>query len=97
MMDTIIIFPFVFISIGDWFLLYQMNKNMNKRFFAEFLALLSLKVKLIKTKTKRGVGSLPVKIFKDNYPCNDPPWPSWPKADLVLVFCKCLKATNEIC
>ena len=31
-------------SIGDWFLLYQMNKSMNKRFFAEFLALLSLKV-----------------------------------------------------
>jgi len=31
-------------SIGDWLLLYQMNKNMNKRFFAEFLALLSLKV-----------------------------------------------------
>jgi hypothetical protein len=31
-------------SIGDWFLLYQMNKSMNKRFFAEFLALLSLKI-----------------------------------------------------
>ena len=31
-------------SIGDWFVLYQMNKNMNKRFFAEFLAALSLKV-----------------------------------------------------
>jgi len=31
-------------SIGDWFVLYQMNKNMNKRFFAEFIALLSLKV-----------------------------------------------------
>jgi len=31
-------------SIGDWFLLYQMNKNMNKKFFAEFLALMSLKV-----------------------------------------------------
>ena len=31
-------------SIGDWFVLYQMSKNMNKRFFAEFLALLSLKV-----------------------------------------------------
>ena len=31
-------------SVGDWFVLYQMNKNMNKRFFAEFLALLSLKV-----------------------------------------------------
>ena len=26
------------------FVLYQMSKNMNKRFFAEFLALLSLKV-----------------------------------------------------
>ena len=32
-------------SIGDWFVLYQMNKNMNKRFFAEFVALLSMKVK----------------------------------------------------
>jgi len=31
-------------SIGDWFVLYMMNKNMNKRFFAEFLANLSLKV-----------------------------------------------------
>ena len=31
-------------SIGDWFVLYQMNKNMNKRFFAEFVAALSLKV-----------------------------------------------------
>ena len=33
-------------SIGDWFVLYQMSKNMNKRFFAEFLALLSLKVNI---------------------------------------------------
>ena len=31
-------------KLGDWFVLYQMSKNMNKRFFAEFLALLSLKV-----------------------------------------------------
>jgi len=31
-------------SIGDWFVLYQMNKNINKRFFSEFLALLSIKV-----------------------------------------------------
>ena len=31
-------------SIGDWFVLYMMNKNMNKRFFAEFVANLSLKV-----------------------------------------------------
>jgi len=31
-------------SIGDWFVLYMMNKNMNKRFFAEFLSALSLKV-----------------------------------------------------
>jgi len=31
-------------SIGDWFLLYQMNKSMNKRFFAEFLALLSIRI-----------------------------------------------------
>ena len=34
-------------SIGDWFVLYMMNKNMNKRFFAEFLSNLSLKVKII--------------------------------------------------
>jgi len=31
-------------SIGDWFVLYQMSKNVNKRFFAEFLALLALTV-----------------------------------------------------
>ena len=31
-------------SIGDWFVLYQMSKNLNKRFFAEFLALLALTV-----------------------------------------------------
>jgi len=31
-------------SIGDWFVLYQMSKNLNKRFFAEFLSLLSIKV-----------------------------------------------------
>jgi len=31
-------------SIGDWFVLYMMNKNMNKRFFAEFVASLSLRV-----------------------------------------------------
>jgi len=29
-------------SIGDWFVLYQMCKNVNTRFFAEFLALISL-------------------------------------------------------
>ena len=34
-------------SIGDWFLLYQMNKSMNQRFFAEFLALLSIKVHML--------------------------------------------------
>jgi sensor histidine kinase YesM len=34
-------------SIGDWFVLYQMSKNLNKRFFAEFLALLSVKVGLV--------------------------------------------------
>ena len=28
-------------SIGDWFVLYQMSRNMNQRFFAEFLALLA--------------------------------------------------------
>jgi len=33
-----------FCSIGDWFILYQMSKNMNKRFLAEFLALLAMTV-----------------------------------------------------
>ena len=28
-------------SIGDWFVLYQMSRNMNTRFFAEFLTVLS--------------------------------------------------------
>ena len=31
-------------QIGDWFVLYQMSKNQNKRFFAKFLALLALTV-----------------------------------------------------
>ncbi len=31
-------------SIGDWFVLYQMSKNLNKRYFAEFLALLAMTV-----------------------------------------------------
>ncbi len=31
-------------SIGDWFVIYQMSKNLNKRFFAEFLALLAMTV-----------------------------------------------------
>ena len=31
-------------SIGDWFVLYQMSKNLNKRYFAEFLALVSMTV-----------------------------------------------------
>lgn len=31
-------------SIGDWFVLYQMSKNLNKRFFAEFFTLLALTV-----------------------------------------------------
>lgn len=31
-------------SIGDWFVLYQMSRNMNTRFFAEFLVVLSRKV-----------------------------------------------------
>ncbi|XP_040575378.1 innexin inx2 isoform X1 [Lepeophtheirus salmonis] len=29
-------------SIGDWFVLYQMSKNLNKRFFAEFIALTAM-------------------------------------------------------
>ena len=31
-------------SIGDWFVLYQMSRNMNNRFFAEFLVVLSRRV-----------------------------------------------------
>lgn len=31
-------------SIGDWFVLYQMSKNLNRRFFGEFLALLAMTV-----------------------------------------------------
>ena len=31
-------------SIGDWFVLYQMSRNMNRRFFAEFLTILSKRV-----------------------------------------------------
>ena len=31
-------------SIGDWFVLYQMSKNLNKRYFAEFLSLLAMTV-----------------------------------------------------
>ena len=32
-------------SIGDWFVLYQMSKNLNKRFFHDFLISLSREVK----------------------------------------------------
>ena len=28
-------------SIGDWFVLYQMSRNLNRRFFADFLIALS--------------------------------------------------------
>ena len=28
-------------SLGDWLVLYQMSRNMNKRFFADFLSVLS--------------------------------------------------------
>ena len=31
-------------SIGDWFVLYQMSKNLNKRYFAEFISLLAMTV-----------------------------------------------------
>ena len=31
-------------SIGDWFVLYQMSKNLNKRYFAEFMALVAMTV-----------------------------------------------------
>ena len=46
-------FIFYNFSIGDWFVLYQMNKNMNKRFFAEFVALLSMKVKWRERRDKK--------------------------------------------
>ncbi len=28
-------------SVGDWFVLYQMSKNLNRRFFHQFLITLS--------------------------------------------------------
>jgi len=31
-------------SLGDWFVLYQMSKNLNRRFFAEFITVLALTV-----------------------------------------------------
>ena len=31
-------------SIGDWFVLYQMSRNMNRRFFADFITVLSKRV-----------------------------------------------------
>jgi hypothetical protein len=31
-------------SYGDWFVLYQMSRNMNRRFFSEFIAVLSRRV-----------------------------------------------------
>jgi hypothetical protein len=31
-------------SIGDWFVLYQMSKNLNQRFFAEYITVLALTV-----------------------------------------------------
>jgi hypothetical protein len=34
-------------TIGDWFVLYQMSKNLNRRFFYEFLIRLSKDVKMM--------------------------------------------------
>ena len=31
-------------SIGDWFVLYQMSRNLNRKFFADFLTVLSKRV-----------------------------------------------------
>ena len=31
-------------SVGDWFVLYQMSRNLNRKFFAEFLTVLSKRV-----------------------------------------------------
>ena len=39
------------VSIGDWFVLYQMSKNLNRRFFHEFLIQLSKEAKLYGTTT----------------------------------------------
>ncbi len=35
-------------SVGDWFVLNQMSKNLNRRFFYEFLIKLSKDVKMMK-------------------------------------------------
>ncbi len=34
------------VTIGDWFVLYQMSKNLNRRFFHDFLIQLSKEAKL---------------------------------------------------
>ena len=31
-------------SIGDWFVLYQMSRNLNRKFFADFITVLSKRV-----------------------------------------------------
>ena len=36
--------PLFFYFSGDWFILYQMSKNLNQRFFAEFITVLALTV-----------------------------------------------------
>ena len=33
-------------SIGDWYVLYQMSKNLNQRFFAEYLTVLAMTIGL---------------------------------------------------
>jgi hypothetical protein len=45
-------------SIGDWFVLYQMSKNLNQRYFAEYLTVLALTIDPDPT-----IGKLPRNIF----------------------------------
>ena len=33
-------------KLGDWFVLYQMSKNLNRPFFMDFLTMLSIRVSL---------------------------------------------------
>ena len=34
----------LFLYLGDWFVLYQMSKNLNQRFFAEYITVLSMTI-----------------------------------------------------
>ena len=65
-------------SFGDWFVLHQMGRNMNRRFFASFVTLLSRRVnpdpELLAAdavdgefKRLRSESNLPDKIFDLTY------------------------------